>query len=126
MKKLSIIIPLLAAAIALAGFTIAQQKKSAENVQTAKITINAQGFQPNNLTQGFQPNNLTLKPDVPAQITFLRTVNETCATSVVIPDYKIKQDLPLNKPVVVEFTPKKGAFGFACGMNMYQGKVVVQ
>ena len=117
MKKLPIIIPLLAALIALAGFSIAQQKKAAENVQTAKITINAQGF---------QPNNLTLKPDVPAQITFLRTVNETCATSVVIPDYKIKQDLPLNKPVVVEFTPKKGAFGFACGMNMYQGKVVVQ
>jgi plastocyanin domain-containing protein len=118
--KLPIILPLIGVVIAITGFTIAQQKKAPEkasNVQTAKITITPEGF---------QPSNLTLKPDVPAQITFLRTTDQTCATSVVIPDYKIKQDLPLNKPVVVELTPKKGAFGFACGMNMYQGKVVVQ
>src|SRR4051812_19747427 len=112
MKKLPILIPLIVAVLALAGFAVAQQKKAAE-AQTAKVTINAQGF---------QPTSLTLKPDVPAKITFLRTTNETCATSIVIPDYKIKQDVPLNKPVVVEFTPKKGTFGFACGMNMYQGK----
>jgi len=115
MKKLPIIIPLIAAVIAVAGFAIAQQKKA--EPQTARITINAQGF---------QPASLTLKPDVPAQITFLRTTNDTCATSVVIPDYKINKDIPLNKPVVVEFTPRKGTFGFACGMNMYQGKLVVQ
>ena len=117
MKKLPVIIPLLVAVVALAGFAIGQQKRAAENTQTAKITIGAQGF---------QPASLTLKPDVPAQITFLRTTNETCATSIVIPDYKIKQDIPLNKPVVVEFTPKKGTFGFACGMGMYQGKLIVQ
>jgi plastocyanin domain-containing protein len=121
MKRLTIIIPLVAALIALAGFTIAQQKKApdakAAKAQTAKITIDKQGF---------QPANLTLKPDVPAEVTFLRTTDDTCATSVIIPEYKIKQDIPLNKPVVVQFTPKKGTFGFACGMNMYQGKLVVQ
>ena len=120
MKRLTIVIPVIGALIALAGFTIAQQKKAPEkagNVQTAKVTVNEQGF---------QPGSLTLKPDVPAEITFVRTTDGTCATSVVIPDYKIKQDLPLNKPVVVSFTPKKGTFGFACGMNMFQGKLVVQ
>jgi len=116
MKRLTIVVPLIAALIAVAGFTIAQQKKTA-NVQTAKITIDKTGF---------QPANLTLKADVPAEVTFLRTTDDTCATSVVIPDYKIKQDIPLNKPVVVQFTPKKGTFGFACGMSMYQGKLVVQ
>ena len=118
MKKLSIILPLLAALIALGGFALAPQKNApAEKAQTAKITISAKGF---------EPASLTLKPDVPAQVTFLRTTNDTCATSIVIPEYKIKQDVPLNKPVVVEFTPKKGTFGFACGMNMLQGKLIIQ
>ncbi len=120
MKRLTIVVPLVGAFIALAGYTIAQQKKAdtkASNAQTAKITIDAKGF---------TPGSLTLKPDVPAQVTFLRTTDDTCATSIVIPEYKIKQDIPLNKPTVVEFTPKKGTFGFACGMNMYQGKIVVQ
>src|SRR5215469_14480986 len=116
MKKSPILLPLIAALIALAGFAIAQQKK-ASDVQMAKVTVNAQGF---------QPSSLTLKPDVPAKITFLRTTDQTCGTSVVIPDYKVQKDLPLNQPVVVEFTPKKGTFGFACGMYMMQGKIVVQ
>lgn len=117
MKKLPILLPLLAALIALGGFAVAQQKKAASDVQTAKVTINAEGF---------QPSSLNLKADIPAKITFLRTTNETCATSVVIPDYKVQKDLPLNQPVVVEITPKKGTFGFACGMHMLQGKLVVQ
>ena len=119
MKRLPIILPLFAALIAIGGFALAQQKKTekAGDKQAVKVTITKDGF---------QPTSLTLKPDVPAEITFLRTTNETCATSVVIPDYKIEKDIPLNKPVVVTLTPKKGTFGFACGMNMYQGKVVVQ
>ena len=115
MKRWPVLLPLIAALVALAGFAIAQQKKA--DGQTAKITITAQGF---------EPSSLSLKADVPAKITFLRTTNETCATSVVIPDYKIQKDLPLNQPVVVELTPKKGTFGFACGMGMLQGKLVVQ
>src|SRR5207249_8037337 len=88
------------------------------NVQTAKIAIT---------TKGFEPASITLKPNVPARVTFLRQTDQTCATSVVIPEYKIKRDLPLNQPVVVEFTPNKtGEFGFACGMNMLKGKVIVQ
>src|SRR6185436_16862292 len=108
MKRTAIVVPLIAAVVALAGFAIAQQKKAetAANTQSAKITIGAQGF---------QPGSLTLKPDVPAEVTFVRTTNDTCATSVVIPEYKINQDIPLNKPTVVKFTPKKGTFGFACG-----------
>ena len=47
--------------------------------------------------------------------------------SVVIPEYKVSRELPLNKPVAVEFIPNKtGKFGFARGMNMLKGKVPVQ
>jgi len=35
--------------------------------------------------------------------------------------------LPLNEPVVVEFTPeKKGEFAFTCGMGMLKGQIIVQ
>jgi plastocyanin domain-containing protein len=57
----------------------------------------------------------------------VRRTDQTCATSVVIPEYKINRELPLNKEVVIEFTPvKSGEFAFACGMNMLKGKLVVQ
>ena len=117
MKKLPILLPLILAVIAVGGFAIAQQKKAGVDTQSAKVTVDAQGF---------KPSSLNLKAGVPAKITFLRTTDETCGTSVVIPDYKIQKDLPLNQPVVVEFTPRKGTFAFACGMQMLQGKVVVQ
>jgi len=77
--------------------------------------------------QGFQPSSVTVRANVPAKITFLRQTDQTCATEVAIPDYNIKRALPLNQPVVVEFTPKKtGEVTFMCGMNMFRGKVVVQ
>ena len=113
-KNLTIFLPLVLAIIAIGGFAVAQKKAEA---QTAKITVTAKGF---------EPASVNLKANVPAKLTFLRTTNDTCATEVVIPDYKIKKELPLNKAVDVEFTPTKaGDFAFACGMNMFKGKIVV-
>ena len=86
--------------------------------QTARIAVT---------TNGFEPSSINLRPNVPAKLTFIRQTDQTCAKSVVIPEYKINQEPPLNKPVVVTFTPTKtGEFGFACGMNMLKGKVVVR
>jgi plastocyanin domain-containing protein len=77
--------------------------------------------------RGFQPAGITLRRNVPAQITFLRTTDATCATEVVFPDYGIRRELPLNRKVVISFTPKKaGEFTFSCGMNMMRGKLVVK
>lgn len=76
---------------------------------------------------GYEPGSLQLKRGVPAQITFLRKTDQTCATEVVFPDQGIYRDLPLNKLVVVSFTPKKaGEFKFTCGMNMHRGKLIVR
>lgn len=96
----------------------AQQSKQNEGSQTAKIAVTEKGF---------EPASITLKPNVPARVTFVRQTDKTCATAVSIPEYKIERELPLNEPVVVEFTPKKaGEFTFACGMNMLKGTVVVK
>ena len=88
------------------------------STQTATVTVT---------DTGYEPARLTLKPGVPARITFTRTSDKTCGTEVVFPEYAITKKLPLNQPVVVEFTPKKaGEINFACGMNMIHGKAVVQ
>ena len=87
-------------------------------VQEAKVTVTEASF---------DPQRLTLRAGVPARVTFIRTSDKTCATSVVFASLNIRRDLPLNQPVTIEFTPDKaGEIAFACGMNMLRGTVVVQ
>ena len=77
--------------------------------------------------RGFEPETLRLRRGVQARITFLRTTDQTCATEIVLRDFGIRRDLPLNQPVVIVLTPgKKGEFSFTCGMNMMRGKLIVQ
>ena len=75
----------------------------------------------------FDPQRLTMRAGVPARVTFTRTSDKTCATTVVFPSLNIRRDLPLNEPVMIELTPDKpGEIAFACGVNMLRGTVVVQ
>ena len=77
--------------------------------------------------KGYEPTKLTLRAGQPARITFVRTTDKTCGTEVVFPSLNIRRPLPLNEPVVIEFTPRdSGEIGFGCGMNMLRGTVVVQ
>jgi cobalt-zinc-cadmium efflux system membrane fusion protein len=77
--------------------------------------------------EGFQPERIELKRGIPARLTFVREIEETCATSVMIPEFNLKRDLPLKEPVLLEFTPAKaGVFDFTCGMKMLSGKIVVR
>jgi cobalt-zinc-cadmium efflux system membrane fusion protein len=76
---------------------------------------------------GYEPAKLTVRAGEVARITFVRTTDKTCGTEVVFPSLNIRRALPLNEPVVVEFTPKtSGEIGFVCGMNMLRGTVVVE
>lgn len=99
------------------GFGATQQAGGAAASKALQVTVDEKGF---------HPPSLTLKVNVPARIAFLRTTDSPCATSVLIKDYNVKQDLPLNKPVVIDLTPKKtGEIKFTCGMNMLKGKLIV-
>jgi RND family efflux transporter MFP subunit len=87
-------------------------------VQAVNVTVTKDGF---------APSSFTVHKNIPVRLTFVRKAEVTCATDVVIPDYDIKRDLPLNEPVVVEFTPEKaGTISFACGMNMQRGRIIVR
>jgi plastocyanin domain-containing protein len=98
----------------------AQRQAKPEQPAVQKVTVA--------LTEkGYEPTVLKLRRGVPAQVTFIRKVSATCATQIVIADYDIKRALPLDEPVLVEFTPKKtGTFAFTCGMGMLRGSLVVR
>jgi len=98
--------------------TVPASSNSNEAIQTAKVIVNEQGY---------EPATVTLHAGTPARITFLRTTDKTCGTEVVFASLNIKRALPLNEPLVIEFTPAtSGDIAFACGMNMLKGVVVVQ
>lgn len=105
-----------AAALFTAAFGSSQAAQQSD-AQTATVEITSKGF---------EPSSLKLKAGAPAKVTFVRKTDETCAKEVVMKDYGIKRDLPLNESVTVEFTPRKGEFTFACGMNMVKGKLIVE
>jgi membrane fusion protein, heavy metal efflux system len=98
-----------------AGPLIAQEQPAA---QAAKVVVG---------DQGYDPATVTLRAGVPARVTFVRTSDKTCGTEVLFPSLDIKRALPLNAPVVIEFTPAKaGEIAFLCGMSMLKGVVVVR
>lgn len=97
--------------------TMDSPQGSREGVQSVTVVLNENGY---------QPASFKLRKGVPVRVTFLRKVEVTCGTEIVLEEYNIKRELPLNQPVVVEFTPSRtGEFKFACGMGMLRGKVLV-
>ena len=79
---------------------------------------------------GFEPSKVTVKRGEEVTLAFKRTTDKTCATEVVVHVNEkdtVEKKLPLNEvvPVTVTF-PKTGELGYACGMNMHKGVIVVQ
>lgn len=76
---------------------------------------------------GYSPNTISIPVGKTTRISFIRKDSSSCLEEVILGDFKIKKYLPLNKRVTIEVTPKKkGEFGFACGMNMFHGKIIVR
>jgi thiol-disulfide isomerase/thioredoxin len=81
----------------------------------------------NVMRDGYDPSSVTLRRGVRARLTFIRRVQDSCGTEIVIPGYGINRPLPLNVPVTVVFTPRRsGRYKFTCGMNMFRGTLVVR
>ena len=77
--------------------------------------------------KGFEPGSIKLRKGVPTRLTFMRKVEASCGTEVVIPDYGIKRELPFNQTITIELTPNKtGEIQFACGMDMFKGKLIIR
>ena len=75
---------------------------------------------------GYKPQTIRIKKGEEVKLALLRKDLNSCLEEFILPDFKIKKYLPLNKKVEISLTPKvSGEFGFHCGMNMYHGKVIV-
>jgi P-type Cu+ transporter len=76
---------------------------------------------------GYAPNLIRVRQSVPLRIIFDRQEGGDCTSRVVFPDFALNRSLPAMAKTAVEFTPdKSGQFGFACGMNMVHGTLVVE
>jgi plastocyanin domain-containing protein len=77
--------------------------------------------------KGFEPGNVKVKKGEPVVLVITRKTDATCAKQVVVADYGIKKDLPLNKPVSLTLVPKAtGEIKYGCGMNMLTGVLTVE
>lgn len=76
---------------------------------------------------GYTPNTVVLQKDTPATLVFRRKDPSGCFDEVVFPDFGIREELPVNQDFAIAIdTSVAGEYQYACGMNMFHGKVVVR
>lgn len=76
---------------------------------------------------GYSPEVVFLKQGVPATLNFTRKDPSSCLDRVVFPDFGINQALPQDETKKVQIdTSKAGEYEWACGMDMFHGKVVIK
>jgi plastocyanin domain-containing protein len=85
--------------------------------QTVEVTVDG----------GYTPNTIVLKQGVTAEVVFDRKDPSSCLNEVVFPDFGIRETLPVNEKFSIPIdTSKAGEYPYACGMNMFHGKVVIK
>mgnify|MGYP001559738439 CR=1 FL=1 len=76
---------------------------------------------------GYSPEVISIPKGKTTKLNFVRKDPSDCLEEVVLGDFKIRKFLPLNQKVTVEINPEKsGEYPFACGMNMFHGKIIVK
>jgi Cu+-exporting ATPase len=118
------VIVVLAALAALAGlgwFFFGPRKASAAvlagGVQRSEVTVKG----------GYSPEVIRVRQGVPVELTFDRQESGDCTSRVVFPDFRVSAALPAWQRTIVRLDPgQAGEFGFACGMNMIHGTLIVE
>ncbi|MGW4891318.1 heavy metal translocating P-type ATPase [Kitasatospora sp. NPDC004240] len=76
---------------------------------------------------GYTPDVIRLRRGVPTELVFDRQESGECTSRVVFPDLRVSAALPAYRRTTVAFVPAEvGSFGFACGMNMIHGTLLVE
>ena len=85
--------------------------------QTATIVVNG----------GYSPSTVILKKGIPAQVNFDMHDSTACLSHVVFEQLGVNEDLTKQKITTINIpTDKAQTFNFACGMDMFHGKVIVK
>lgn len=76
---------------------------------------------------GYEPEVLYLKRGVPAEVTFKMEDGTSCLSRVIFSSLGVEKDLTKGKLAKVQIpTDKAGEIDYACGMDMFHGKIVVK
>lgn len=76
---------------------------------------------------GYKPAFIQVKNGVTTTLRITRKDKNSCLEEIILPEFKIKQYLPLNETTEIMIKPiESGEFAFHCGMNMYHGKLKVE
>src|SRR5690242_3561678 len=76
---------------------------------------------------GYRPEVIRVRQGVPAELTFDRQETGDCTSRVMFPDFRASATLPAGQRTTVRLDPAEaGEFGFACGMNMIHGTLIVE
>ncbi len=110
------------AAIAVLGWWFFGPKPTSEasvsdGVQTVSVTVNG----------GYSPNRVRVRAGMPVRLVFDRQESGDCTSRVVFPELGVSADLPAYARTAVDLLPSEaGEYGFACGMNMVHGVLLVE
>src|SRR5712691_8547515 len=117
------IVVLIAAVIAIAGlgwffFAPRRARAAALSGGVQRVTVTVRG--------GYSPDVIRARRGVPLEVVFDRQESGDCTSRVVFPDLAVSAALPAFGQTTVRLDPATaGSFGFACGMNMIQGTLIV-
>lgn len=76
--------------------------------------------------KGYDPASIEANPEEPLTLVFERPAAGGCGEEVVFPSTGEKLAIAVGeKKEIAIKAPKSGELAFTCGMNMYQGKIVV-
>lgn len=76
---------------------------------------------------GYSPDVIRVRQGIPVELVFDRQESGECTNRVVFPDLRVSAGLPANARTTVRVDPAEvGSFGFACGMNMIHGTLLVE
>jgi len=76
---------------------------------------------------GYSPDVIRVRQGVPLELEFDRQESGDCTSRVVFPDLAVSAPLPAFGRTTVRLDPAQaGSYGFACGMNMIHGTLVVE
>src|SRR6266498_789589 len=88
-----------------------------DGVQRVEVTVRG----------GYSPDVIRVRQGVPLEVVFDRQETGDCTSRVVFADLGVNAALPAYQRTTVRMTPARaGEFGFACGMNMIHGRLVVE
>lgn len=76
---------------------------------------------------GYSPSTVILKKGVPGKVNFAMQDSTACLSHVVFDKLGVDADLTKQPVTTVDIpTDRAGEYNFACGMDMFHGKVVVK